>query len=96
MLREPLAEPRGRRLEADLCERRIIRMLVRLLCSIGAAIVTAAQSLFACICIDGWLRPPPMDGSYGMYGFLYGLVIAPTLGVVAAVLTYRWMRRRAS
>ena len=46
-------------------------------------------------CVDIWLYPHPNDGSYGMYGFLYGLIFAPVMGIAAAVWMYLLMRRRA-
>ena len=52
-------------------------------------------SLIASICVDGLLRPTPNDGSFGMYGFAYGLVIAPLAGIAAAVWMYLVMHRRA-
>jgi len=52
--------------------------------------------MIASICVDGLLRPTPSDGSFGMYGFAYGLVIAPLAGLVSAVLMYLWLRRRAT
>jgi len=69
-------------------------MIVRWLVSLGAGIVTTVLALFLCIFIDGWIRPQPGDGSFGMYGFAYGLFIAPMVGIAVAVVVFLWMRRR--
>jgi putative flippase GtrA len=68
--------------------------LVRWLVSLGVGVVTTILTLFLCILIDGWIRPQPGDGSFGMYGFVYGLIIAPLVGIAVAVVVGLWMRRR--
>jgi uncharacterized membrane protein len=69
-------------------------MIVRWIVSLGVGVVTTILTLFLCICIDGWIRPQPGDGGYGMLGFVYGLFIAPVVGIAVAVAVWLWMRRR--
>ena len=75
-------------------QRMMQSMMVRLLCSLGVGIAAGAVTMIASFCVDIWLHPHPNDGSYGMYGFLYGLILAPVMGIAAAVWMYLLMRRR--
>jgi uncharacterized membrane protein len=57
----------------------------------AAGVVTMVASF----CVDIWLHPNASNGLYGMYGFVYGLILAPVVGIAAAVWMYLAMRRRA-
>ena len=70
-------------------------MFVRVFCSLGVGMATGVATLVGAMCIDGWVRPHPAPGSYGMYGFLYGLILAPLMGLAAAAWMYMGLRRRA-
>ena len=69
--------------------------MVRVLCSLGVGIAAGVFTLVTAFCVDIWRRPSPNDGSYGMYGFFYGLALAPVTGIAAAGVTYLLMWRRA-
>jgi len=69
--------------------------MVRLLCSLGVGIAAGVVTMVASFCVDIWLHPHANDGTYGMLGFVYGLTLAPVMGIVAAVWMFMVLRRRA-
>jgi uncharacterized membrane protein len=78
-----------------LCVQYDARMWIRVLAGLGAGAMAGILCMIASMGIDMVRRPSPNDGSYGMYGFVYGLILSPVAGILVAVLTYLWMRRRA-
>jgi uncharacterized membrane protein len=70
-------------------------MMVRLLCSLGIGIAVGVVSMIASIFVDLAIRPHQYDGTAGMYGFVYGLTIAPVAGLLSAIALFLWLRHRA-
>jgi hypothetical protein len=51
--------------------------------------------MIASILVDLNIRPQQHDGTAGMYGFVYGLTIAPVAGILSAIALFLWLRHRA-
>jgi len=73
----------------------ILRMMVRLLCSLGVGMAVGVVSMIASIWVDLAIRPHQNDGTAGMYGFVYGFTIAPLAGILSAIAIFLWLRHRA-
>jgi hypothetical protein len=68
--------------------------MLRVLLSLGASIVAWLTTALLCLFADFWIRGNRYDGSAGMYGFLYGLIAGPVVGIATAVGTWIWQKRR--
>ncbi len=70
-------------------------MIVRVLCSLVVGFFVGVLSMIASIWVDLGIRPHQNDGTAGMYGFVYGLTIAPVAGILSTIAMFLWLRHRA-